>query len=172
MNNDILDNALRFIGLLFLQVLVLQRITFGEGFFVSTQIILYPIFILLLPLRIPRPLVIFLGFLLGLGVDMFYDSPGIHASAATFTAFMRPYILRGLSPNGGYNINHSPTKKRYGLLWFVRYGGIMMALHLFFYFSVEVFTFVYLGEIILRTISSFIVSMFFVILYQFIFDPE
>ncbi len=172
MNSLILKNIVRFIGLVAIQVLVLKQIYFQAPVLKHVFVIIYPIFILLLPLRTANVLVIFLGFALGIVIDAFYDSLGIHASACVFTAFLRPYILTFLEPRGGYNINQSPTKYRFGIGWFLRYSSILMLLHLFFYFSVEAFTFVYIGTILLRTGLSFVFSMFFVLVYQYIFNPK
>jgi hypothetical protein len=152
--------------------MVLKRITPDYGIFVYISVIIYPVFILLLPIRTPHALVILLGFLIGITVDLFYYSYGVHASASVFTAFIRPFILAGLEPRTGYNVNQSPNKNVFGLNWFLIYSGILLFAHLFFYFSVEAFTFVYIGEIFLRSVFSFVVSMFFVIAYQYILDPK
>lgn len=172
MNNIILTNVLRFIGLCLLQVLVFKQMSPGWENFNYISVIAYPIFLMLLPLRTPHMLLVFLGFVLGLCVDIFYNSPGVHASASVFTAFIRPFVLGLLEPRGGYNLNHSPTKRRFGITWFALYASILLGAHLFFYFSVEAFTFYYIGQILLRTIASFIVSIIFVIIYQVIFDPK
>ena len=168
MNNAIFTNGLRFIGLLLLQVLVFQGFSMS---FTYIHIIIYPIFILLLPIQTPRTLAILLGFLMGIGVDIFYGSLGVHASATVFTAFIRPSVMSVLEPRGGYNVNFSPTKRRMGLEWFIQYSGILMFIHLFFYFSVEAFTFFYIGSILLKTAISFVLSMIFIIMYQYIFNP-
>ncbi|MEM1319301.1 MAG: rod shape-determining protein MreD [Bacteroidota bacterium] len=172
MNSTVLANTLRFLGLVFLQVLVLKRFSLGWENFNYFNIFLYPLFIMLLPLRIPHSLLVGLGFVLGIGIDIFYDSPGVHASAGVFTAFIRPFVLSFMEPRGGYNVNHTPTKARFGLSWFLIYSSVLMFAHLFFYFSVEAFTFYYIGDIFLRTVSSFFISMIFIIMYQFIFDPR
>lgn len=169
MNNVLYTNGLRFLGLLFLQVLVLRGLSLS---FTYGHVLLYPVFILLLPLRTPRALVIFLGFLIGLSVDIFYDSPGVHASASVFTAFIRPLALSIIEPRGGYNTNYSPTKKRMGIAWFLQYSSMLMFFHLFYYFSVEAFTLVYIVSILVNTFISFFLSMIFVLMYQFIFNPE
>ncbi len=172
MNSTVLANIWRFLGLVLLQVLVLKRFTLGSEDFNYFNIFIYPLFIMLLPLRTPHALLVFLGFVAGLCIDIFYDSPGVHASAGTFTAFIRPFVLSFMEPRGGYNVNHTPTKARFGLSWFLIYAGVLLFLHLFFYFSVEAFTFYYIGDIFLRTVSSFFISMIFIIMYQFLFDPR
>ena len=171
MNKIIVVNILRFIGLVVVQGLVLQNIGAEWENFPYLSIIVFPIFIILLPLRTPKALVVFLGFLAGIFVDMLYDTMGLHASAAAFTAFARPFILGLLEPRGGFNVSYSPTAARMGLVWYLQYAGIMMGIHLFFFFSVEAFTFVYIVDILLNTIVSFAISMVFVMIYQVLFNP-
>ena len=171
MNNIVLNNILRFTGLILLQGLVFKNI--GEGWeeFPYLSVIAYPLAIMLMPLRTPRVLTIVGAFVAGLVVDAFYNSPGIHASAAVFMAFCRPFVLKALEPRNGYNVNYSPTAARWGFGWFLRYAAILLTLYLFFYFSVEAFTFVYFGSIVLKTIVSLITSMIFILIYQVIFNP-
>jgi hypothetical protein len=154
---------LRLIGLALLQGLVLKGAStfFGGDYF---HIILFPLFIITMSFSISRPVHMILAFLLGLFVDMFYSTPGIHASASVFTAYIRPLILRWFEPREGYNINDEPTKRHYGFAWYAKYSSVMMFLHLFFYYSVESFTYYYIVDILLRTVSSFVLSMFFILL--------
>lgn len=172
MNRTIFNNLARFLGLLLLQVFVLKRITLWWDGFHYFQIFLYPLFILLLPFRTPKELVLFSAFVLGISVDLFYDSPGVHASASVFIAAIRPAVLRWLAPRGGHDVKHSPTKAQYGMPWFLRYASIMMGVHLLFYFSVESFTFVYVISILLKTVSSFVISMIFIWMAMIIFNPK
>lgn len=172
MNNTTLTHSLRFLFLVFIQVLVFRQMTVGWGEFNYVHVMVYPVFILLLPIRIPDPLLIFLGFLIGIAVDIFYASYGVHASATVFLAFLRPIVLKILTPRGGYNISHSPNLKNYGLVWFLIYSSSLLFFHFLFYFIVSVFTHVYWLEIVLRTISSFIVSYVIILLYVKIFNPR
>lgn len=172
MNNTTLTHSLRFIFLVFIQVLVFRQMTVGWGDFNYVHVMVYPIFILLLPIRIPDPLLIFLGFLIGIAVDIFYDSYGVHASASVFMAYLRPIVLKILQPRGGYNITHSPNIKNYGAVWFLIYAGVLLFFHLLFYFIVSIFTHFYWLEIILRTIASFVVSYVIILLYVRILNPR
>ncbi len=171
MNNIIVVNVLRFLGLVLLQGLVFKNIGVGWESFPYLHIIVFPLFILLLPLRTPKTLVIFLAFVIGLSVDFLYDTLGVHASAAVFTGFIRSFLLKIFEPRGGYNMAHSPTIARMGLSWFVRYVSILMFAHVFFYCSVEAFTFVYIVDILIKTIVSFLASMVFIMIFQLLFNP-
>jgi len=171
MNNIVLVNVLRFVGLVLVQGLVFKNIGVGWESFPYLHIIVFPVFILLLPLRTPKTLVIFLSFVIGISVDFLYDTLGVHASAAVFTGFVRSLVLRMLEPRGAYNMSYSPTIARMGLGWFVQYAAILLFAHVFFYFSVEAFTFVYIVDILIKTIVSFLSSMVFIMIFQLLFNP-
>ncbi|MBP7821380.1 MAG: hypothetical protein KA010_00560 [Saprospiraceae bacterium] len=152
--------------------MILKRIHFDNEILNYIRFFFYPVIIILLPLRVPQVLMVLFGFAIGLTIDVFYDSLGVHASALTFTAFMRYYVLNALEPRGGYNLlTQSPTKKQFGNNWFLSYLLIMYAIHIVFYFSVEVFTFVYWDKILLYVLFSYVFSVLLALVYIFIFDP-
>lgn len=68
MNSSVGIHIFRFVGLLLLQGLILRRVSAGWMGYVYFDVLLYPLFIILLPLRTPRALVMVSAFLLGLGV--------------------------------------------------------------------------------------------------------
>jgi len=172
MTNAIPVNIARFIGLLILQVLILKPFSYGWEGKVFINFILYPLFIILLPLRTPMPAALLSAFAIGMLVDAAYDSWGVHAAASVLTAYVRPWPLKWLEPRDGYNVNHSPTRKRMGAQWFLRYAGIMMGFHLFAYYSLDAFSPYYFKEILLKMLSSFPLSMIFVIMVMYLFNPE
>lgn len=172
MNSALTNNAVRFVLLWVLQVFILQQVYWGWGGVVYLQVFLYPLFLLLLPIATPRVLVILLGFLMGIAVDWLYESPGMHASALVFTAYMRGLVFRILEPREGYNIKSTPTKKSLGDAWFFQYAALMLAFHLFFYFAVEAFTLVYFSSIMLKTVFSWFASLFFMMVAVYLFNPE
>lgn len=173
-NSSIFTNAIRFATLVLLQVLVFQRISNGINVpsFNYINIFIYPIFIMLLPVNMPHALTIIVSFLFGFTIDWFYNSLGIHAGACVFTAFVRPLILGFFEPRGGYPQSGGPTQYALGLGWFLRYSAIMLALHLFFYFSIQYFSFYYTLDILISTVMSFIASIIFVTMYQFLLNPK
>ena len=172
MNSTILINIRRFVILLLVQVLFLKQFIPNLGDFQYMEIILYPLFLMLLPIKTPHSILVGLGFLIGLGVDIFYNSPGVHASAGVLTGFIRPLIIRLTQSKESYNLNQSPTMSNFGRNNFLIYAAVLLFIHLFTYFSVEAFTFVYIKEILLRTISSFIFSMVILIMYMFVLNPK
>ena len=171
MNNSTLKNIIRFLLLLVFQGLILKRLSFGWEGFVYINVMIYPLFIMLLPLRTPRAVILLSGFALGIGVDLFYGTLGLHAAATVLTAYARSYVLSFLEPREGYNVSYSPTMARMGMPWFVRYASIMMGIHLITYFSVDAFSPQFFFDILIKALYTFIFSFFFVTILTLLFNP-
>lgn len=168
MNKLVQSNILRFVLILLFQVLVCKGINLNQGNFQYFHVLFYPIAILLLPIEMPRPYLLLCAFALGFSIDVFYDSLGVHASASVFLAYTRSFILRILEPRGGYNTNTAGLGNM-EFSWFISYLSIGMIIFLIAYFSMDAFSFVYIGRIILNTLFSFILSVSLILIYQVIF---
>jgi hypothetical protein len=120
---------------------------------------------------LPRQVIIVLGFLLGIGVDLFYDSPGVHASALLALSYFRGFVLRALEPQGGYKTRNTPGIKDFDLGWYFIYSSVLMAIFCVLYFIMEAFSFMNVFDIILNVIFSFIFSMILILLHQILFRP-
>lgn len=165
MTTEILKNIMRFILLVMLQVLIVQNIN------LTTYIILMPyvLMILLLPFETPKLMVLFTAFLLGVCVDYFYDSSGLHASACTVMGFARHYVLKYVSPREGYDAGVKPTVEDMGLAWFLTYAGTLIFIHHFFLFFLEVFRFSEFLRTLLRVLLSSIGTFGLIYIIQFLF---
>jgi len=171
-NSLLINNIKRFFLLVLLQVLILKQIHISWEGFDYIHLYIYPLFIILLPLKIQRPLLLIIAFITGLIIDMFYDSPGLHTSALVLTAYLRDYVLKFLEPRDGYNIDTTPSIYNFGFNWFIIYSSILVFINIFWYFSVEAFSFQYISDIILKTIFSFIFSEIIILLYVIILNPK
>ena len=172
MKGSIVSYLISGILIILLQIFIFRQIQFGESFLRHTHIVFYPIIILILPLKVSRNALLFIAFIIGMIVDIFYGSLGIHTAALVFTAFIRPIVLQAFEPRGGYNVNSIPTKYHLGFNWFLQYSAVLLFVHCFVYFAIEAFTFVYWKEILLGTIFSFIFSMIFIQLYNVLINPR
>jgi predicted neutral ceramidase superfamily lipid hydrolase len=169
MNSSLtINNVVRFFVLLLVQVLILQRID------VSTyiNIFIYPMFILLLPVRTPHWLVIFLSFCLGLMIDVFYTTYGMHAAVSTLTAYLRGLIMRLIEPRGGYTSDRTPNRRMLGDGWYMQYAALFVAVHLFVLIVVENIGARFTGDVILRFLLTYIISLGVITLPQFIFPVK
>ncbi len=169
---DSIKYIVRFVLIILVQVLVLKRIDLSYQNFNYIHIFIYPLFLLLLPFNFSKFLYLLVGFILGISVDIFYNSLGVHAFATVLVAFVRPQVLRFIEPREGYSKDTEPSINRLGFSWVLIYTSILLFIHHFVYFSMEVFSPQYPVEIILRTIFSFIVSLIIIMLIHFIFRPR
>ncbi|MBC7655314.1 MAG: rod shape-determining protein MreD [Oligoflexus sp.] len=156
----ILTNALRFILLVALQVFLLKNMVI-YGLNVPY---LYILFILLLPFETPNWLLFILSFLLGISVDLFTDTLGLHASACIILAFFRTVIIRVTVQDDNYDSDPEPTLAIMGFRWFFFYGLTLTLIHHFFLLNFEVFKF----SEITNTLSRVFISSLFTLILIFI----
>lgn len=156
---------LRFVLLVMVQVLVLNRIRLGG--YLNPYV--YVLFLLLLPFEMPGWALLATAFFLGLSIDMFTDTPGMHAAACLFLAFCRPFVLRLTAPREGYENNTLPTLFNQGLRWFITYAGILVFLHHLLLFYVEVFRLSEFFSTLLRVILSTLLTLSIIVLTQYLF---
>jgi rod shape-determining protein MreD len=124
-------------------------------------------FILILPVEIPSWLLLLLSFVTGLIMDFFSGSPGMHTSATVFAGFIRPYVLRIISPRDGYEVNAEPSMLSYGFQWFLSYTVLIVVVHHTTLFYLEVFRFADFFRTMLRVIMSSLFSITFILLFEF-----
>jgi len=157
-----------FIILVLIQVFVLNNIQLGG--FVNPYI--YVLFILILPFEIPSWFLLVVAFLLGMSIDLFSSTIGMHTSATVFMAFLRPYVLKLISPRDGYESETLPQLKYYGGAWFIRYSAILIFAHHLFLFYIEVFRLSNFFTTFVRVILSSIFTIFLVLISQYFFRRD
>ena len=162
MINRYLKYPVAFVIFILIQVLIINNINFG--LYINPYI--YILFLLILPVEISGWLLLSLGFITGLTIDMFQNSPGIHASASVFLAFARPFILSSISPRDGYETGSLPIPSYFGFEWFFKYCMFCVVLHHLFLFIVEAFSFSFLWSIIIKTILSSVFSIAFIMIIR------
>lgn len=91
---DTLQRLLVFIVILLAQGLVLNRIQL----FGCAVPLLYVYFPIIFPRNYPKWASLLWAFALGLGVDMFANTPGLAAASTTLVAALQPYILELFLP--------------------------------------------------------------------------
>ena len=147
-SNEILINCVRFILLVFLQVFLLNNINLAG--YINPYV--YILFILLYPSDGNKALLIFSSFLLGLSVDIFEDSGGVHAAACAVVAYIRPMVLKysfGIS----YEYNVVKLKKA-AAVERLTYVASIIFIHHFVMFALEIFSFEHIMLLLKSTLYS------------------
>lgn len=148
----VIQNILSFIILVLIQVLALNNIQFLG--FINPYI--YILFILSLPVKFPRWLSLILAFILGLSIDIFSNTIGIHTFATVLIAFFRNGIIK-LFTSIEEGSNPVPSFYSFGVGSYIKYVVFMVLLHHSTLFLLEAFSFNNFWMTVLRILfSSFI----------------
>jgi hypothetical protein len=165
MLNELVKHGLRFIGLILVQGLILKNME--VGFMINP--FLYVLFVILLPFELPAWIGLVLAFLLGFFVDLFYGTMGMHMAACTLMGWARPAVLRFMMPRDGYEFGQQPTMQDMGRMWFLSYAAILIFIHHFLLFYIEIFSFREVGMTLLRVLISTMSTLLLVVVTQFLF---
>jgi len=156
-----------FILLILLQVLLLNRISF---FGIATPV-LYLYFLLKLTMGRNFLYVIISGFLLGLAIDIFLNTPGMNAAATTIVAACRKPFMNLFFEKDEYDDFVPGIYTATGP--FIRFTILMVSLHLTLLFFIESFTLFNLPATLLRIVSSSVISILLIFaLDSFIFKRK
>jgi rod shape-determining protein MreD len=156
MNRENINSAILFIGLILLQIIVLNNINFLgyiNPFF-------YIFFIFLYPIRKDDATLLLLSFFLGLFIDIFSDSGGINEAAPLFIAFIRIPVLQSVIGKreidyGALTIFKLPFPKMF------LYVVILTVIHHLIVFGMEYFKWSKFDIIFIKTLLT---SIFTIIL--------
>lgn len=164
MNSSVFLHISRFVLLVLLQVLILNYVNFLG--YINPYV--YILFILLYPINNNRQLFIFLSFLIGLTIDLFSDSGGIHAAACVTIAYSRPMILKfafGTSyEHQTLKIGTSETGQR------ITYFAIIILIHHIILFSLEVFNTDNILLIAKKTLFSSLFTLIMCLIFTVLFS--
>ena len=166
MNNSVFEHIGRFILLVLLQVVLFNYINF-LGYINPYP---YIMFIALFPVKNNRFAIIFLSFFLGLTIDLFSDTGGIHAAACVFIAYVRPVILKF---SFGMIYDHQSIK--FNSVEFgekLTYLTILTFLHHFVLFLLEFFSASKIILILQKTLFSGIFTILLILLITIIFSRK
>ena len=165
MNSALLENSARFILLLAAQVLIFNRI----DLFGYINPFPYILFIILYPVNGNKSGLLLASFFLGILMDMFCNSGGVHAAACIVLAYFRPSIFKfscGLSYEyQTVKLNDILTPERFSFIL------IAVVIHHSVLFILEVFKISLLIDILLRTVLSTLFTIITSIIIIYIIKP-
>jgi rod shape-determining protein MreD len=158
MLRNTVQNIIRFVALVLVQVLVLNHVQFLG--FINPYI--YILFILSQPAKQATWLSLLLAFAMGLVIDVFSNTPGMHAFALVFVAFARKGIIK-LFITIDDNFNPLPSFRTFGASAYIKYIVVTVFIHHILLFFLESFSFSYFWIVLLKTILSSIVTIILIL---------
>ncbi len=130
---------------------------------------IYVAFILLLPLDTDSVLLLLLSLVTGLLVDSFYDTVGIHAAACVLIGYLRPWVLRLITPRGGYEQNLRVSLEHMGNEWFFTYTLVLIFFHHLALFLIEASQWSLVPAALLKTVCSTAFTWIILLIIQYLF---
>jgi hypothetical protein len=163
--NIILKHIVRFLVLVVIQTLILNQLEIGFGI----QIMVYPLFILLLPFDLGIIYMLFIAFGMGIAIDSISNTYGLHTSALLVVTYLRPVIFQMFAPRDGYDNLKEGNMYEMGTRWFIYVFGIMLLIHHFWFFIMEIFRLDDFFFILQKTLLSLPISFLVCLLLQAMF---
>ncbi|MBC3757969.1 rod shape-determining protein MreD [Hyunsoonleella sp. SJ7] len=166
MNSLVTAHIIRFVLLVLFQGILFNHINF-LGYINPFA---YILFIIFFPVKNNRLAFIFISFILGLTIDMFTDSGGIHAAASVTIAYIRPVFLKFAfgSMYEHQNIKFDNTDFSAKVV----YIAILTILHHIILFSLEIFNISNILSILQKTLFSGIFTILMIVLLSIIFSRK
>jgi hypothetical protein len=165
MNKKLAGNIMRYILLVIAQVYIFNKIQVSG--YITPQV--YVLFILMLPFEISGFWLLSLGFMMGLTIDFFQHTPGMHAAASVTLAFLRPGVIRLVGKKDDLEPWQYPNVRDSGSMWFLAYTMILVFLHHLLLFYLEVFRFSEFFQTLLKVLINTVLSTLIIMLVQYLF---
>lgn len=166
MNSTLLVNISRFILLLAVQIIIFNNMSF-LGYIIPLP---YILFIILYPVNGNKSGLLIASFLLGLTMDLFMNSGGIHATACLVLAYMRPSIFKfsfGVSYEyQTIKINDVLTPERFSFIL------LSVIIHHITMFLLEAFQISFFLDILIRTLLSAVFTIISCIIIIYLIKPN
>ncbi|PWJ36143.1 rod shape-determining protein MreD [Sediminitomix flava] len=166
-NKNIVSIIVGFFGYILIQLLFFRNTQlFGLAFCFP-----YIAFILLLPFGQNGIGSMVLAFILGITVDIFYDTLGIHAAACVFMAFARNYYLKNFGGGDKYDANDIPSVLLLGNGGFLSLTLPLIFLHHFTFLMIEASNWALIGRTLLQAVLSTVFTALILLCIQMILYP-
>lgn len=166
MNSTLLTNILRFVLLLAVQILIFNNMTF-LGFIIPLP---YILFIILFPVNGNKSGLLLASFLLGIIMDVFSNSGGIHATACLILAYFRPSLFKfafGVSYEyQTIKLNDVLTPERFSFI------ALGVLIHHFILFLLEAFQVSFFLDLLIRTLLSAVFTIISCIIIIYLIKPH
>ena len=163
----LLINIFRFFFIICFQIFVINNIDFGSLSYLLNPVV-YIAFIITFPNSYSKYVLLILAFLLGLTVDMFLNTHGIHASACLLMAYSRTFMVKQLEAQNTFDESFDLTIHTIEKTSYIKYLTTLTFIFFLWLFLLEEFSFSYLFVILLKTILSAAFSVILIILGQYL----
>ncbi len=153
----------RLLLILALQVLLFDHLHIGSW----GIIMMYVLFLINLPVRIPNWAEMLIGLCVGLVMDIWHSSLGIHIAACVALSFVRPLLLNN-AVQDVERIKDSMSIQTIGRIEYTKCIVILTILHHFIVFSLEAWNIQFWWIVLLQTLISSAMTLSIILGYEYL----
>ena len=151
-----------------LLIFVLQVLLFDHLHIGSWGIMMiYILFLINLPIRIPRWAEMLIGLLVGIMMDVWHSSLGIHIAACVALSFVRPLLLTN-AVQDIERIKDNISVQTIGRIEYTKCAVILTIMHHFIVFSLEIWNIQFWWIVILQTLISSAMTLCVILGYEYL----
>lgn len=127
--------------MIFVVLCLAQALVFNHiHLFGCATALLYVYFVIMLPRNYPRWATLLWSFFLGLGVDIFSNTPGMASASLTLVGLVQPFLLTLFIPREAPE-NMKTAASTLGFTKFLTFATMLVLLHCLAFFTIEAFSF-------------------------------
>lgn len=151
----------RYIVVMLLQVLLFDQLQLWG----VCHPYIYVLCLLMMPITLPHSMDMMIGAAVGLMMDVFCNSLGIHMAACVLLMLIRPYLL-GVIVNDKDRLNEQINLRTIGWEALIRYTVILVLVHHLTVFTLAAWNWNYIGFVLIETAVSSTVTILVVLGYN------
>ncbi|MCQ2334514.1 MAG: rod shape-determining protein MreD [Paludibacteraceae bacterium] len=156
-----IEHSIRLVVVLLLQLLLINNLHFLG----VVNPCIYILFLLALPNQLPRWAQLLIAFVIGLVVDIFCNSLGVHTFACTAMMYVRHHLLSRLVQDEERLVG-SVDSQSLGLVVWIKYLIMLTLIHHTLVFMLSAFTFHAFWLTLLQIFLSSVVTILLLLLYE------
>ena len=122
----------------------------------------YILCLLMLPITLPHSVEMLIGAGVGLVMDVFCNSLGVHMAACILIMFIRPYLI-GSIVNDKDRLNEQISLRAIGMEALIKYVVILVLVHHLTVFFLAAWSWHHIGFVLLETLVSSIITILVII---------
>ena len=151
----------RYIAVMLLQVLLFDQLQLLG----VCHPYIYILCLLMMPITLPHSVDMIIGAIIGLVMDVFCNSLGIHTAACILLMFVRPYLI-GAIVNDKDRLNEQISLHAIGMEAMLKYVILLVVLHHLTVFALGAWSWQHIGFVILETLVSSTVTILVIMGYN------
>lgn len=162
---SVFGGLFRAILLILAQVILFKNLVLFDSAFCFGYVLIF----LMLPMDTNPIVQLLVGFVVGIIIDSFYNTLGIHAAASVLLVYLRIYWSRLMTPSGGYDSGPKINVRTQGLVWFLTYSYPLVFVHILLLLFIEASGFGLFWHTLTKVFYSSLFTLAVILIIQYLF---